>query len=133
MNGRAPFETIIDVVGAVFTMIAIGVVAGTRANVSDKPTLVSVAWIQVIASIVKFICKVAYVCLKGWFQPYRNGFFGKLTLLVSSPIAVRACWKVFSHRTDAKSSPGYACCWWVHPLCCPPFHWVTHRVAGGES
>lgn len=82
MNGRAPFETIIDVVGAVLTMIAIGVVAGTGANVGDRPTLVSVAWIQVINSVVKFICKVAYVCLKGWFQPYRDGFFGRLTLLV---------------------------------------------------
>jgi hypothetical protein len=89
MNGRAPFEVIIDVVGAVLTMIAIGVVAGTGANVGDRPTLVSVAWIQVICSIVKFICKVAYVCLKGWFQPYRNGFFGRLTLLVSAAIAVR--------------------------------------------
>jgi hypothetical protein len=84
MNGRAPFETIIDVVGAVLTMIAIGVVAGTGANVGDRPTLVSVAWIQVINSVVKFICKVAYVCLKGWFQPYRDGFFGRLTFLVRS-------------------------------------------------
>jgi Na+-driven multidrug efflux pump len=85
MNGRAPFETIIDVVAAVVTMIAIGVVIGigTATTVGDRPTLVSVAWIQVIASLVKITVKVAYVSLKGWFQPYRGGFLGRVTFLVS--------------------------------------------------
>jgi len=93
MNGRAPFENIIDVVGAVLTMIAIGVVVGSELNVGDRPTLVSVAWIQVIASFVKVTVKVSYVCFKGWFQPYREGFFGRFALSVS--FSLYACFDLY--------------------------------------
>lgn len=83
MNAPAQFEKVIDVIASICTMVTIGIVATTETNIHEKPTLVIVGWVQVVATITKTIAKISYVVAKGWFQPYQKGFFGSFTLKVS--------------------------------------------------
>jgi Na+-driven multidrug efflux pump len=90
MDGPAPFDRIIEVVGNILTILAIIVVLKVEQGMEERTTLVTVAWIQVVSSIAKTTTKVAFVILKRWFYPYQDGFFGSFTLLVSRPLERRA-------------------------------------------
>ena len=77
--GHGQFEKYVDIIATVLTVIAIAIVAA-----SNELTLSAIGWIQVIIGIAKFSTKVAYVVLRGWFAPYRDG------LLKSW--ACKVCW-----------------------------------------
>lgn len=80
MEGRRPFEAIIDTSTKVITMIVIGVLAYTENTYGEQPTLVAIAVVQVIASSAKTVIKIAYVVFNGWFAPFQRGFFASFTL-----------------------------------------------------
>jgi len=84
MDGRKTFEPVIDLIAKGVTMIVVGVLAVTEENLDERPTIVAVGVVQVIASCAKAIVKVAYVVMRGWFAPYQRGFFGSLTIVVSN-------------------------------------------------
>lgn len=87
MNGPPPFEIIIDVATSVLTMITIGIVIAVEAGIGQTLSLVAVGWVQVVLMAVNAICKVSIVLIRGWFQPYQRGFFGRFVLRVSSPVS----------------------------------------------
>jgi len=68
LTGQAQFEANIDLAATVLTLIAIAIVATT-----NDLSLSAIGWIQVIIGIAKMITKVAYVSLRGWLQPYKQG------------------------------------------------------------
>lgn len=80
MEGRRPFEPIIDSITKVITMIVIGVLAYSEESYGERPTLIAIAVVQVIASCASTVVKIAYVVFRGWFAPYQRGFFASFTL-----------------------------------------------------
>ena len=77
--GHGHFEKYVDIIATILTVVAIAIVAA-----SNDLSLTAIGWIQVIIGIAKFSTKVAYVVLRGWFAPYRDG------LLKSW--ACKVCW-----------------------------------------
>jgi hypothetical protein len=72
-----------EIVGTILTILAIVVVVKVDVNFRGQPTLVVVGIVQVIGTATKAIVKIAFVFMKGWFTPFKLGFFGELTLKVS--------------------------------------------------
>lgn len=69
LTGQAQlFEAHIDVVATILTLVAMAIVATT-----NELSLVAIGWVQVIVGIAKMIIKLAYVVLRGWLQPYKQG------------------------------------------------------------
>jgi hypothetical protein len=66
--GHGQFEKYVDIIATVLTVVAIAIVA-----TSNDLSLTAIGWIQVIIGVAKFSTKVAYVVLRGWFAPYRDG------------------------------------------------------------
>ena len=78
LTGQAQFEANIDLVATVLTLVAIVFVATT-----NDLSLAAIGWVQVIIGIAKTIIKVAYVTLKGWLQPYKQGLLQTAAFKVS--------------------------------------------------
>jgi hypothetical protein len=66
--GQAQFEKHIDLAATIGTIVAIAIVSTTF-----HLSLTSIGWIQVIIGVAKAITKVAYVVVKGWLVPFREG------------------------------------------------------------
>ena len=79
LTGQAQFESNIDLVATLFTLAAMAVVAST-----NELSLVAIGWVQVIIGIAKLIVKVAYVVLRGWLQPYKQGLLQTASFRVSA-------------------------------------------------
>ena len=135
MNGRPTFEIITEVMTAVLTMVAIGIIASTEQDRDERPTLVSIGWVQVVAMVAKTAVKVFYVVTKGWFQPYKRGFFGRLSLIVS-------CWLSSSFLGVSGSFESHILCFvFLAGLRCGRHlsshgvtfvRWIPPGVAGGK-
>jgi len=78
LTGQAQFEANIDLVATILTLVAIAFVATT-----NDLSLAAIGWVQVIIGIAKTIIKVAYVTLKGWLQPYKQGLLQTAAFKVS--------------------------------------------------
>lgn len=78
LTGVAQFEANIDLAATVLTLAAIAVVATT-----NDLSLAAIGWVQVIIGIAKLITKIAYVSLRGWLQPYKQGLLQTASFKVS--------------------------------------------------
>ena len=77
LTGQGQFELYVDMCGTAVTIVCIALAA----SLADEPSLNDIALIQLAIGVSKIVAKIVFVTRRGLLQPYRVGFFGRLSLL----------------------------------------------------